>query len=180
MSVPFYLCFVCCGRSTVDLPKKEKKRKEWVHWSWNPTNHKTPCGAQRAALWPSLPPPFSIGVFLYMCCFVYVCWSLCLYVCVSVCVCAGCFHIWSLSCVFLWVHSHGLRNLFSSLLLQTPLLLPKSLFPVRARQKVGPLCWTARELASRLTACVHVCVCLLVPSLVCRLKWRWILVTELS
>ena len=41
-------------------------------------------------------------------------------VCVYVCVYTGCFHIWSLSCVFLWAHSHALRNLFSSLPLQTP------------------------------------------------------------
>lgn len=43
--------------------------------------------------------------FPYLCFFVH---------CVYLYVCTGCFHIWSLSCVFLWAHSHALWNLFSS------------------------------------------------------------------
>lgn len=75
--------------------------------------------AKMTTLWPSLPPAFP-----------------CL-LCMYVLVCTGCFHIWSLSCVFLWAHSHALRILFPSLFLQTPLLLPKPLFPVRSRRNLA-------------------------------------------
>lgn len=126
--------------------------KKFVHWSYKPTNQKTPSGAPRAALWPPLPPSFLICVSLYGC----------------VCICVqGVFNIWSLSCVFLWVHSHALWNLFSAPFLQTPLLLfPKAAVSCSSKAESWPS--------------VHECTWAVqyVKGLVCRLKWSWILVTE--
>lgn len=114
-------------------------RLEWsvlnvVKYCWSSPRLQTN-QSQRAKMttsWPSLPPAFP-----------------CL-LCMYVLVCTGCFHIWSLSCAFLWAHSHALRILFPSLFLQTPLLLPKPLFPVQSRQKLGLPHLAARDLASNL------------------------------
>lgn len=121
----FCLCVV--GDWQQACQKKKEKKKSSTGLRSDQSEH-----AKIAASWPSLTPAFPR--------------LLCMYVLVR----TGCFHIWSLSCVFLWAHSHARRILFPSLFLQTPLLLPKPRFPVRSRQKLGLACLAARELASNL------------------------------
>ncbi len=123
-----YLLFMGCRGLPVGLPKSSLEQQN------------QPITRRQAELQELLHDPHYFLLSLSV--------RLCMRVCV--CVCTGCFHIWSLSCVFLWAHSHAMRNLSSSLFLQTPLLLLKPPFPVRARQKVGLLRTSSRELASKL------------------------------